>query len=68
MPPIATPFINDEVAYDKLAQNFSKWNKTGLSGYVVMGSNGESRAPLPILSESDKQQLKQILVNSGLLI
>jgi 4-hydroxy-2-oxoglutarate aldolase len=42
MPPIATPFINDEVAYEKLAQNFSKWNKTGLSGFVVMGSNGES--------------------------
>jgi 4-hydroxy-2-oxoglutarate aldolase len=42
MPPIATPFINDEVAYDKLAINFSKWNKTGLSGFVVMGSNGES--------------------------
>lgn len=42
MPPIATPFINDEVAYDKLAVNFSKWNKTGLNGYVVMGSNGES--------------------------
>jgi len=42
MPPIATPFINDEVAYDKLTQNFSKWNKTGLSGFVVMGSNGES--------------------------
>lgn len=42
MPPIATPFINDDVAYDKLAQNFSKWNKTGLSGFIVMGSNGES--------------------------
>ncbi|MCL6098126.1 MAG: dihydrodipicolinate synthase family protein [Bacteroidetes bacterium] len=42
MPPIATPFVNDEVAYDKLAQNFSRWNKTGLSGYVVMGSNGEN--------------------------
>ncbi len=42
MPPIATPFVNDEVAFDKLAVNFSKWNKTGLSGYVVMGSNGES--------------------------
>jgi 4-hydroxy-2-oxoglutarate aldolase len=42
MPPIATPFINDEVAYKKLAQNFSKWNKNGLSGFVVMGSNGES--------------------------
>lgn len=42
MPPIATPFINEEVAFDKLAENFSKWNKTGLNGYVVMGSNGES--------------------------
>jgi 4-hydroxy-2-oxoglutarate aldolase len=42
MPPIATPFINDEIALEKLSQNFSKWNKTGLSGFVVMGSNGES--------------------------
>lgn len=42
MPPIATPFVNDEVAFDKLTGNFLKWNKTGLSGYVVMGSNGES--------------------------
>ena len=41
MPPIATPFEHGEVAYDKLAQNITKWNKTGLSGYVVMGSNGE---------------------------
>ena len=42
MPPIATPFVNDEVAYDKLVKNFSRWNKTGLSGFVVMGSNGEN--------------------------
>lgn len=42
MPPIATPFINDEIAFDKLTENLSKWNQTGLSGYVVMGSNGES--------------------------
>ncbi|MDP2036206.1 MAG: dihydrodipicolinate synthase family protein [Ignavibacteria bacterium] len=42
MPPIATPFLNDEIAFDKLAENLSKWNKTELSGYVVLGSNGES--------------------------
>ncbi len=42
MPPIATPFINDEIAFDKLAKNISKWNRTNLSGYVVFGSNGES--------------------------
>jgi 4-hydroxy-2-oxoglutarate aldolase len=42
MPPITTPFVNDDIAVDKLSQNFAKWNKTELSGFVVMGSNGES--------------------------
>ncbi len=42
MPPITTPFERGEVAYDKLAVNIARWNKTELSGYVVMGSNGES--------------------------
>lgn len=42
MPPITTPFENGEVAYHKLAENMKSWNRTGLSGYVVMGSNGES--------------------------
>ena len=42
MPPIPTPFVGDEVAYDKLQVNIAKWNKTGLSGYVIYGSNGES--------------------------
>ena len=42
MPPIATPFINNEVAYNKLEENLARWNKTELSGYVVFGSNGES--------------------------
>jgi 4-hydroxy-2-oxoglutarate aldolase len=41
-PPITTPFVNDEIAFDKLAENISKWNRTKLAGYVVMGSNGES--------------------------
>ncbi len=41
-PPITTPFVNDEIAFDKLTENISRWNKTDLAGYVVMGSNGES--------------------------
>lgn len=40
-PPIPTPFVNGEVAYDKLAANIEKWGGTGLKGLVVMGSNGE---------------------------
>ncbi|KAJ7333623.1 4-hydroxy-2-oxoglutarate aldolase, mitochondrial [Desmophyllum pertusum] len=41
-PPIVTPFEeNEEVSYDKLTENFSKWNDIPFRGYVVQGSNGE---------------------------
>ena len=42
MPPITTPFLKGEVALDKLRENFARWNKTALSGYLVLGSNGEA--------------------------
>src|SRR3990172_4282072 len=42
MPPIATPFQDGKLASDILKSNFQKWNKTGLSGYLVLGSNGEA--------------------------
>jgi len=42
MPPITTPFQDGKLASDKLKSNFRKWNKTGLSGYLVLGSNGEA--------------------------
>ncbi len=42
MPPIATPFEEGKLASDQLKGNFQKWNKTGLSGYLVLGSNGEA--------------------------
>jgi 4-hydroxy-2-oxoglutarate aldolase len=42
MPPITTPFENGELALDRLKENFEKWNRTELSGYLVLGSNGEA--------------------------
>ena len=42
MPPITTPFQDGKLASDKLRNNFQKWNETGLSGYLVLGSNGEA--------------------------
>jgi 4-hydroxy-2-oxoglutarate aldolase len=40
--PIATPFDgHGQVAHDKLEFNLDRWNQTGLSGYIVLGSNGE---------------------------
>lgn len=42
-PPIATPFDRDgEIYAAKVEHNVAKWNKTGLAGYVVCGSTGES--------------------------
>lgn len=41
-PPIPTPFdTNGEVHYGALVDNLERWNRHGLTGYVVLGSNGE---------------------------
>jgi 4-hydroxy-2-oxoglutarate aldolase len=42
-PPITTPFDhNGEIYRSKLTYNVECWNRTGLAGYVVCGSTGES--------------------------
>jgi 4-hydroxy-2-oxoglutarate aldolase len=56
MPPIVTPFINGKLALDKLKMNFQKWNKTGLSGYLVLGSNGEA----VYLNEKEKIRVLEV--------
>ncbi len=60
-PPIPTPFINEKVAYDKLADNIERWNATGLKGFVVLGSNGEYVA----LSEEEKRAVVDTVVHSA---
>lgn len=39
---LTTPFENDEVSAEKLAANIARYETTGLSGYLVCGSTGES--------------------------
>ena len=56
MPPITTPFQDGKLASDKLKNNFQKWNKTGLSGYLVLGSNGEA----VYLNEKEKIKVIEI--------
>jgi 4-hydroxy-2-oxoglutarate aldolase len=60
-PPIPTPFINEKVAYDKLADNIERWNPAGLKGYVVLGSNGEYVS----LSEEEKRAVVDSVVQSA---
>lgn len=40
--PLTTVFTNaEEIDAAKLRENISKWNKTGICGYVMLGSTGE---------------------------
>jgi 4-hydroxy-2-oxoglutarate aldolase len=53
-PPIATPFdFEGNIWKVKLQHNLDKWNRIGLSGYVVGGSTGES----VLLTTEEKIQL-----------
>ncbi len=56
MPPITTPFEDGKLALDKLKKNFKNWNKTGLSGYLVLGSNGEA----VYLNEKEKLRVIEV--------
>ena len=42
-PPIATPFDADgEILFDGFNRNLERWSETGVAGFLVLGSNGES--------------------------
>lgn len=60
-PPIPTPFIKENVAYDKLVFNVKKLNKTGIKGFVVLGSNGE----YIYLSEEEKRKVVKTVVKEA---
>jgi len=59
-PPITTPFENDKVAFDKLGTNVEKLSKTGVSGIVVLGSNGE----YVYLSEKEKRDVIEAVIRA----
>jgi 4-hydroxy-2-oxoglutarate aldolase len=56
LPPIATPFQDGKLALDKLKKNFERWNQTGLSGFLVLGSNGEA----VFLNEKEKIKMMEV--------
>jgi len=56
LPPITTPFQDGEVALDRLRENFHKWNRTGLAGFLVLGSNGEA----VYLNEAEKMKVMEV--------
>ena len=61
--PITTPFDNNgEVAYDKPTENMKFYAKSGLKGYLALGSNGENKS----LTNAEKEKvLGTIISNKG---
>ena len=42
-PALTTPYSEDgSVAIDRFKSNLSRYNQTGIAGFVVLGSTGES--------------------------
>lgn len=61
LPPMITPFKeNGDVDYDAFQFNLDKWNRTGLTGFLVAGSNSET----PYLDESEKLKLIELTVQT----
>ena len=68
-PPLTTPFAQDGgVDAAALAANVKKYNPTGVAGYVVMGSTGES----VLLNEAEKclawDTVREVATENKLLI
>lgn len=59
-PPIMTPFLHEELATDKLADNIEKYNETNLRGYMPLGSNGEFRS----LTEEESLAVVDVVAKS----
>ncbi len=73
IPPITTPFQDGKLALKKLKMNFQKWNKSGLAGYLVLGSNGEpvylnEREKIKVIEVSRESILssKVMIVGTGM--
>jgi 4-hydroxy-2-oxoglutarate aldolase len=41
-PPVATPFVDDEVDAIAMRANVERWMRTGLRGVLLLGTNGEA--------------------------
>ena len=73
-PPVTTPFDeNGCIEHNHLSENIERWNETEISGYLILGSNGEfiflnEDEKLDIVSTARKAipSSKKMLVGTGL--
>lgn len=56
--PVNTPFHDEDVSFDHFRENMRKYSETPLSGFLVLGSNGENKS----LTEDEKLKLLEIAI------
>lgn len=57
IPPVITPFTESgDVDYTALVANLTRWNRTALAGYLILGSNSE----FVYLSEEEKLRVLEV--------
>ena len=72
-PPLATPFVDEDISPEKFKENIQKYNSFDLAGYVLLGTSGESA----LLSVEESERLvragkeaasegKKIIAGTGL--
>ncbi len=50
---LTTPFVAGRVSVEKFRENIERFNRTGLAGYVIMGSTGEA----PFVDDEESESL-----------
>jgi 4-hydroxy-2-oxoglutarate aldolase len=55
--PITTPFVDEEVSIEHMKENVRKYRETPLAGFLVLGSNGESKS----LTEDEKVKILEVV-------
>jgi 4-hydroxy-2-oxoglutarate aldolase len=65
---LTTPFVNGQVSVEKFRENIEKFNLSGLSGYVVLGSTGEASFLDDKESESLVRQARKSVYKDKILI
>lgn len=58
--PAITPFISEEIQFDKLEENLKKLNQTSIRGYLALGSNGENKS----LTYDEKLKVLEIFIKN----
>ncbi|MGZ7046078.1 MAG: dihydrodipicolinate synthase family protein [Candidatus Aminicenantales bacterium] len=58
---LTTPFVDDKISTQKIQANVRKLNRTGLAGYLVLGSTGEC----VFLSDEESEKIVEAVVEAA---